>query len=92
MKFQHILASRLPNSWIDSCNKVRRHSTAFQSSLRGGAEAEKKFRRGLVGDVPEEKELCELYTSPGCLFFALPICSVSVDIGMLISECGNVTN
>ena len=59
---------------------------------RGGWEEIPRRICGRPGVPKEQDQLRERYTSPRCLFFLLPICSVSVDIGMLISECGVETN
>ena len=72
--------------------KVRRHSTAFQSGLRGGAEAEKKFLGGLVDDVPKEQDLSGSCANATLYLIVCSSCYVSVDIGMLIIECGKGRN
>ena len=78
MKFQHILASRLPNSWIDSCNEGEE---AFHSiperfkRWRGGWE---EIPGRISGRRPQGarsvRELRQRYTLPDCLFFVLREC------------------
>ena len=96
MKFQHILArARCPILGLT-------HATRWEEAFHSIPERFKRWRWGweeiprrICGrpGVPKEQDqLRERYTSPRCLFFLLPICSVSVDIGMLISECGVETN